>query len=114
MTATGHKTVAIIFTLLSKHAKIELVQRVLQSVKPCDALQKQKFFPSLYTRERCLMNIDKKEARKLQWKYTQWLIYFIFAFLAAAVAITLVLQPATLRRYIGILTGMQKMLQSTV
>ncbi|MEZ3428453.1 MAG: hypothetical protein K1W13_13800 [Lachnospiraceae bacterium] len=60
------------------------------------------------------MNIDKKEARKLQWKYTQWLIYFIFAFLAAAVAITLVLQPATLRRYIGILTGMQKMLQSTV
>lgn len=101
MTATGHKTVAIIFTLLSKHAKIELVQRVLQSVKPCDSLQKQKFFPSLYTRERCLMNIDKKEARKLQWKYTQWLIYFIFAFLAAAVAITLVLQPATLRRYIA-------------
>ncbi len=47
------------------------------------------------------MNIDKKEARKLQWKYTQWLLYFIFAFLAAAVAITLVLQPATLRSYIA-------------
>lgn len=47
------------------------------------------------------MNIGKKEARKLQWKYSQWLIYFIFVFLAAAVAITLVLQPATLRRYIA-------------
>ena len=47
------------------------------------------------------MNTDKKEARKLQWKYTQWLLYFLFAFLAAAAAITLVLQPATLRKYIA-------------
>lgn len=47
------------------------------------------------------MDTDKKEARKLQWKYSQWLLYFLLAFLVSAIAIACVLQPGTLRKYIA-------------
>ncbi|MDE6064281.1 MAG: hypothetical protein K2G20_06820, partial [Lachnospiraceae bacterium] len=40
-------------------------------------------------------------SRKLRWKYSQWLLYFLLAFLVSAIAIACVLQPGTLRKYIA-------------